>query len=215
MLNCGLMAATEPLQVFNNPVTGERAVTLTDPREHPDEVLVSHLFVSPGGRVAAPHWHPKVRERFLIMAGKVGFLLDGEERILGPGEGATIEPGVVHDWWQVGDEEAQALVEVVPGVGFVEMVGSMFGLARDGKVSPAGMPDPLQLAVMGREYSDVVVFTSPPRIVQRLTIPPLALIGRLLGRKPYYPEYLESDEVEQPDPAALAQLTADGRLRDF
>lgn len=210
-----MTVSAEPRQVFSNPVTGERAVSLTDPREHPDEVLVSHLFVSPGGRVAAPHWHPKVRERFLIMAGRVGFLLDGEEVVLGPGEGATVEPGVVHDWWQVGDEEAQALVEVVPGVGFIEMVGSMFGLARDGKVSATGMPDPLQLAVMGREYRDVVAFTSPPQIVQRLTIPPLALLGRLLGRRPFYPEYLESDELEAPDPAALAELTADGRLRDF
>lgn len=93
-------------------MTGERAVTLTDPREHPDEVLVAHLFVAPGGRVAAPHWHPSVEERFLIMAGQVGFLIDRQEMVLGPGEGATVPAGTVHDWWQVGDEEAEALVEV-------------------------------------------------------------------------------------------------------
>lgn len=40
-------------------------------------------------------------------------------------------------------------------------------------------------------------------------------IGRMLGRKPMYPEYLVSDESEDPDPAALAELTEDGRLRDF
>lgn len=205
----------EALQVFSNPVTGERAITLTDPREHPDEVLVSHLFVAPGGRVAAPHWHDTIRERFLILSGQVGFMIDGRETILGPGGSATVEPGTVHDWWQVGDEEAQALVEVVPGVGFVEMVGTLFGLARDGKVSPEGMPGPLQLAVMAQAYGDVVTFTSPPPIVQRVTLPPLALIGRLLGRRPFHPEYLESDEVEVPDPAALAELTPDGRLRPF
>lgn len=63
----------------------------------------------------------------------------------------TSPPGVVHDWWQVGDEDAQALVEVSPGVRFVEVVGTMFGLARDGKVNAKGMPGPLQLAVMGHE----------------------------------------------------------------
>ncbi|MDQ3102882.1 MAG: cupin domain-containing protein [Actinomycetota bacterium] len=196
-------------------MTGERAVTLTDPRERADEVLVSHLFVAPGGRVAAPHWHPTVEERFLILAGEVGFLIDGREVTLRPGESATVHRGVVHDWWQVGEVEAQALVEVRPGVAFVEMVGSMFGLARDGKVSPEGMPDPLQLAVMGREYRDVISFTKPPPLVQKLTIPPLAAVGRLLGRKPMYPEYLASDEFEDPDPAALAEMTEDGRLRDF
>lgn len=204
-----------PRQVHRNPVTGERAVVLTDPRDHPDEVLVSHLFVAPGGRVAAPHWHPTIEERFLILAGEVGFTIDGVETVLGPGGNATVPAGAVHDWWQVGDEEAEALVEVIPGAGFVEMVGSMFGLARDGKVSPEGMPDPLQLAVMGREYRDVIVFAEPPQIVQKLTLPPLALIGRVLGRKPMYPEYLDTAETESPSPEALAELTGDGRLREF
>lgn len=204
-----------PRQVFDNPVTGEHVVVLTDPREHPVEVLVAHLLVDPGGRVAAPHIHPTIEERFLVMKGQVGFIVGDRETVLGPGDHATVPPGTVHDWWQVGDEVAEVIVQVDPGVRFVEMVGSMFGLARDGKVSPEGMPDPLQLAVMGAEYGDVIVFTSPPRIVQRLTIPPLALIGTLRGRKPMYEEYLEPAETAEPDPAALAQLTEDGRLRPF
>lgn len=201
--------------VFDNPVTGERAVTITDPREHPEQVLVSHLFVRPGGRVAAAHYHPTVEERFLIMRGRVGFLIDGKEQELGQGESATVLAGVVHDWWQVGEEEAEVIVEVVPGVRFVEMVGSLFGLARDGKVSPEGMPDPLQLAVMGNEYRDTVVFTSPPPVVQRLLTPPLAALGRLMGKRPMYEKYLEIDGTEAPDPAVLAELTPEGRLRQF
>jgi len=194
-------------------VTGERAIVITDPREHPAEVLVSDLRVRPGGRVAAAHLHPTVEERFLVLSGQVGFLIGDGERVLGPGEGAVVPPGTVHDWWQVGDEEAQVIVEVSPGGRFVEMVGSLFGLARDGKVNPEGMPDPLQLAVMGHEYRETVTFTKPPPIVQRLTIPPLALIGRLAGKKPMYEEYLEPGVTEEPDPAVLAELTPDGRLR--
>lgn len=205
----------EERPVFENPVTGERTVTLVDPREHPEEVLVAHLFVRPGGRVAAAHLHPTVEERFLVLEGQVGFLIGETEQVLGPGEGATVTAGTVHDWWQVGEREAQVLVEVVPGVRFVEMVGSLFGLARDGKVNPEGMPDPLQLAVMGHEYGDVIVFLEPPQLVQKLTVPPLALIGRLAGRKPMYPEYLEPEVMEEPDPVALAHLTPEGRLREF
>jgi hypothetical protein len=33
------------------------------------------------------------------------------------------------------------MVEVNPGDRFVEMVGTMFGLARDGKVNDRGIPD--------------------------------------------------------------------------
>jgi hypothetical protein len=163
--------------------------------------------------VAAAHYHPGPEERFLILRGRVGFLVDGQETTMGPGESAHIAPGVVHDWWQVGDEEAQALVEVSPGVRFVEMVGTMFGLAREGKVNAKGLPGMLQLAVMGHEYRDTVVFSTPPVAVQRVAIPALAVLGRLLGRRAMNEAYLEPSETEQPDPSVLSELTEDGRLR--
>ncbi len=199
-------------QVFDNPVTGERAVVLTDPDEHPDRVLVSHLYVKPGGRVAAEHFHPTLTERFHILSGKVGFLIDGEERVLGAGESARIPAGARHDWWQVGDQEAQAVVEVDPGDRFIQMVGTTFGLARDGKTNSKGLPGPLQLAVSASAYRDVIVFTSPPPAVQRVLFAVLAPLGRALGRQPLYPEYMTSDEIVEPDPAALALITDDERL---
>lgn len=198
-----------------NPATGESSVLLTDPREHPDKVLVSHLTVSPGGRVAAPHFHRELTERFLVLEGRMGFLVDGAERTLGPGEGATIPPGVVHDWWQIGDEPASAVVEVDPGDRFLEMITTIFGLAQDGKVNADGLPDPLQLALVGREFKSVVTFMTPPPAVQSVVLPPLALLGRLLGKRAVYPEYLErmsASELVEPDPKALAALGPDGRL---
>jgi quercetin dioxygenase-like cupin family protein len=86
-------------EVFENPTTGERVVILTDPNEHPDRVLVAHLFVLPGGRVAAEHFHPTLTERFQVIRGQVGFMIDGHERVLATGESARVPPGVRHDWW--------------------------------------------------------------------------------------------------------------------
>ena len=203
----------EEFLVTSNPVTGERGVMLTDPRQHPERVLVAHLFVRPGGRVAAPHFHPNLTERFLVLDGEIGFLIDGEETILSAGESATVPPNTVHDWWQVGDSEAQAVVEVDPGDRFMEALSTIFGLARDGKVNAKGMPDPLQLAVIGREFGDTIVFMSPPPLIQKLTTPPLAALGHALGRRATYPEYMELTETEPADPRALAALTSDGRLR--
>lgn len=200
-------------QVLENPVTGERVVMLTDPEDHPEGVLVAHLFVAPGGRVATPHFHPTLRERFHVLSGRIGFRIGTEERELGPGDAAEVPPGTVHDWWQVGPEEAQVVVEVDPGARFVEMVGTIFGLARDGKVDKKGVPRPLQLAVTASAYRDTMVIASPPPAVQRVVFAVLAPIGRALGRRPFYEGYLHSDVVVEPDSAALAMLDGDDRLR--
>ncbi len=167
-------------QVFDNPVTGERVVVLTDPLEHSDRVLTANLIVAPGGRVATPHIHPKVRERFHVLSGKVGFKVGKEQLTLGPGQSAEVLPGTVHDWWQVGDEEASVVVEAVPGDRLAEMLTSIFGLCRDGKANAKGVPSLLQTAVMVNEFSDEMILTS--------------------------------DEVVEPDPAALAMLDGEGRL---
>ena len=56
-------------------------------------------------------------------------------------------PGVVHDWWNAGDEEAHVIVEFNPGAArFEEMIGNQFGLAQDGKTNSKGMPHLLQSA---------------------------------------------------------------------
>ena len=194
---------TSPRPVFRNPVTKERAVVLTAPRTQPDGVLVAHLTVPPGGRVAAAHYHPGPAERFLILRGRVGFLVDGQEKTLGPGESAHIAPGVVHDWWQVGDEEAEALVEVSPGVRFVEVVGTIFRLARDGKVNARGCRDRCN-SRSWHTSTETRWCTTPPAAVQRVVMPPLAALGRLLGHRPMNDAYLEPSETEQPDPAVLS-----------
>jgi len=200
-------------QVLENPTTGERVVMLTDPETHPEGTLVAHLYVEPGGRVAAAHFHPTITERFHVLEGEVGFLLGDREKTLGPGEEAVVPAGTIHDWWQVGEETAQVVVEVDPGARFVEMVGTMFGLARDGKADRRGLPRPLQLAVTAGAYRDVLVLASPPAWVQNVIFGALAPLGRAFGRRSMYPEYLTSSTVVEPDPAALALLDESGRLR--
>jgi hypothetical protein len=56
-------------QVFENPVTGERAIVITDPLGHPEGVVVGELHVEPGGRVAVAHRHPGLVERFHVLRG--------------------------------------------------------------------------------------------------------------------------------------------------
>lgn len=200
-------------QVFDNPVTGEHVVVLTDPHTQPDGALVSDLTARPGARVSGPHIHPESTERFHLVRGTVGFTIGGTQRLLGPGEHAEVPVGVVHDWWQVGDEEARVVVEVTPGQRFAEIARTLIGLAHDGKVTRRGAPSMLQLAVIMQEYHDVFVMASPPPWVQRLLFAALAPVGHLMGLRSSYPKYLESADIEEPAAEALALLDEHGRLR--
>jgi hypothetical protein len=66
------------------------------------------------------------------------------------------------------------------------------------------MPGPLQLAVMGNEFTDVLRFTKPPAVVQKLFFTPLAALGRARGYRPVYVEYADPQAHEEPDPELLA-----------
>jgi mannose-6-phosphate isomerase-like protein (cupin superfamily) len=184
-----------------NEVTGERVVTLIGSGDGRGDRLAADLRV---GVPSAPHYHPSLTERFRVVAGRLEALLDDERRALEAGADMTIPPGMVHDWWNAGDEEARVLVEVTPGRRFEIMVTTLFGLANDGKGNDKGLPGPTQLALIAREFSDIVRFIKPPPLVQSVLFPLLAAIGRARGYRGFYPRYLEPTGHEEPDPAMLA-----------
>jgi quercetin dioxygenase-like cupin family protein len=178
--------------VLENPVTGERAVVRVGTAESAGELLVADLHVRPGGAVMGEHFHPAMEEGFAVLRGRLGYRLDGREGVAEPGERLHVPQGAVHDWWNLGDEEAQVRVEISPGARFEEMIRNAFGLARDGKTDARGRPRLLQAALFAREFDDVIRFTRPPRPVQKALFGVLAPIARLLGYRGSYPQYLGS-----------------------
>ncbi len=153
--------------VIENSVTGERVVVLIGSGESRDGSIAGHLFVRPGGAVAVEHVHATVSERFRVIEGRLGVRIGGRESVLEKGADVTITPGVAHDWWNPGPGEAQVLVEVEPGRRFELMLSTLFGLANDRLTNSKGVPHLLQLAVIAREFRDVIEFVKPPRILQR------------------------------------------------
>ena len=175
-------------EVWENPVTGERATILELPYENPEGRVTAELTALVGARVMGEHRHPALVERFTVLEGELTLKLDGETRILSEGETAVVEAGVWHDWWNAGDRDARVRVEITPGQRFAHMIETMFGLARLGHTNAKGMPSPLQLALTGREFSDVIVFRSPPPAVQRAIFGALSPIARRGGYRATYPQ---------------------------
>jgi quercetin dioxygenase-like cupin family protein len=175
-------------EVFENPVTRERATILELPSSNPEQRATAEMVALVGARVAGEHVHPVILERFTVLEGELTVKRDGETSILREGETATIEPGVWHDWWNASDRDARVRVEVTPGERFAHMIETLFGLARLGHTNSKGMPHPLQLALFAQEFSDVLVFRRPPPAVQQAIFGALAPVARRRGYRGTYPQ---------------------------
>jgi mannose-6-phosphate isomerase-like protein (cupin superfamily) len=177
---------------FENPMTGEYGYIRIGTQESHGELLVADLHVRVGGAVLGAHLHPTLDEKFTVLQGKIGYLLGEKKGVLQAGQSAELPRGVVHDWWNAGNEEARVIVEVRPAARFEQMVITLFGLALEGKTNKKGVPNPLQLAVIAQEFADVIQFMSPPPSAQKLLFGVMAPLGRMLGYKAIYPHHLQA-----------------------
>ena len=175
-------------EVWENPITRERATILELPHQNPERRVAAELLALVGARVVGEHCHPRIVERFTVLEGELTVKRGAQVSTLREGESATIEPGVWHDWWNASDRDARVRVEVTPGERFGHMIETLFGLARLGHTDVRGMPNPLQLALLAREFSDVILFRSPPCAVQRVLFGVLAPIARWRGYRATYPQ---------------------------
>jgi quercetin dioxygenase-like cupin family protein len=195
---------------YENCITGERVVVLRGPDDTaPGQTGLAHLTVRPHGAVAGEHVHPQILERFVVISGTLGTRLDGVERELHASDEATATPGTPHDWRNAGDDDASVLVELDPPLEqrprFEAMIATIFGLANDGRTNAKGLPHPPQLALLAREFDDVIRFTRPPRAVQMPLFALLGALGRMRGLEAIYPRYLRPHGRTRPDPVVLAR----------
>jgi len=172
--------------IIESPVTGERMRFLAASDVTGGEYTLIELTLAPEGFVAMAHMHPYQTETFEIVSGSVAFKVAGETVEAEAGDVVTVEPGQAHKFWNTGETEAVFRTEVRPSLKFEQMVETMFALAVDGKTNKKGMPNPLRLAVIAREYFDDVRLPFPPVALQRFGLALGAPTGRLLGYEPTY-----------------------------
>ena len=190
-----LNGPTDPIrigEVWENPITRERATILELPHQNPERRAVAELLARVGAQVSGEHHHPGMVERFTGIDGELTVKRSGKTSILRQGETATIEPDVGHDWWNATDRDVRVRVEATPGDRFIHMIETLFGLARVGHTDASGMPHLLQQALFAREFSDVIVFRSPPLPVQRALFGTLAPFARWRGYRATYPQLSRS-----------------------
>ncbi len=177
-------------EVYVNPASGERAVVVLGTDETGGKRLVVDGYLQPGGGMVGRHHHPSIHEQFKVIKGTVSFTLNGAEKTAKPGETVDVPPGTWHSFWNSGSNEALVRMDVQPADRFAMVIKNGFSLAQDGKTDNTGKPSMLQIALMAREFDDVIRYDKGPRIVQQLLFLVLTPFAKLKGLKGSYPEYL-------------------------
>jgi quercetin dioxygenase-like cupin family protein len=195
-------------EVFENVVTGERAVVRVGTLESDGDLLVLDLYVPAGSAVPGAHVHPSMEERVTVVRGRVGLRLGRHVAIAVPGEQMIVPAGTAHDWWNAGETEAHVVVEMRPAGRFEELLLNRFGLAQDGKTDARGVPALLQRTLLAWEFEDVVRPVGPRRLLQGLVVAMLVPLALACGLRGSYPRYLSRPPHALMDVKLLPALPA-------
>jgi len=125
------------------------------------------------------HVHIKEREEGRVKAGTLGAQV-GTEKVTVPAGGTVVLPaGLPHRWWNAGDDLLEFSGHVVPAVDLDRFLQAMFALFN---ASASGRPPIFHLAHVLWRHRETQVLTGPPVAVQRIVLPVVLFIGRILGK---------------------------------
>ena len=166
--------------VIENPVTGERITFLQTSRDTGGESLQLNWSLEPDGSLPGAHTHPHQQECFEVLSGTLGVRVGRRKYRLGAGGVMMVPAGAVHTL----DTES--------------VLQTIFGLARDGKVSKRGAPGLLQIIALLDEYEDELGIPWVPKRVQHAIVSRLAPLARGRGYRGRYPEYSDQQHLIHP-----------------
>ena len=132
-------------------------------------------------RMSGPplHVHLEVREESLVKSGSLGARIGREKFVLSAGRTAVFPAGVVHTWWNAGDDLLELSGRAIPAGDLDFFIQAMFAVLN---ASHSGRPSMFYLAHVLWRHRHTQAVAVPPPAIQWITFPAILLVGRLLGK---------------------------------
>jgi mannose-6-phosphate isomerase-like protein (cupin superfamily) len=159
--------------------TGE-IIRLRRIRNSAGEIILSIDGSSPphsGG--PPPHIHLQNAEAVTVKAGTLGASVGNNKIQVSTGGSAVFPAGVVHTWWNAGEDLLELSGHVTPAVDLDRFLQALWAVLN---ASPSGRPSLFYLAHVLWRHRHSQIITRPPRFVQRILFPVILFVGRALGK---------------------------------
>ncbi len=125
------------------------------------------------------HMHLLEIEEGVVKAGTLGARIGNEKVVIPVGGPAVFPAGVVHTWWNEGDDLLEISGRVFPAVDLDRYLQGIFAVLN---ASHSGRPSIFYAAHVLWRHRHTQVVALPPRFVQRIFFPLVLIVGRILGK---------------------------------
>ena len=125
------------------------------------------------------HIHFHQREEGIVKAGTLGAQVGTERSIVPTGGAAVLPAGVVHKWWNAGDDLLELSGRTIPAGDLDRYLQAIFAVLN---ASPSGRPSVFYMAHVAWRHRYTQALAMPPRAIQRIVFPLILFLGRILGK---------------------------------
>ena len=162
---------------LENRHTGEILV-MRRMRDAQGQIVLTLDGTLPPGTSGPPlHVHFHEHEQGIVKAGTLGAQI-GTDKFVVPAGGTVVLPaGRPHRWWNAGDDLLEFSGHVVP-VDLDRYLQAVFAVLN----ASNGRPPIFYLAHVLWRHRDTQLLSIPPPAIQRILLPVVLIIGRILGK---------------------------------
>lgn len=164
---------------LENRHTGE-ILRMRRVRDDSGQIVLTIEGSLPPGRNGPPiHVHFHQREEAAVKGGSLGARLGNQKMIVSAGGTAVFPAGVVHNWWNAGEDLLELSGWAAPAVDLDRYLQALFAVLN---ASASGRPSIFYLAHILWWHRHTQAVMTPPVAVQRIVFPLVLLVGHILGK---------------------------------
>ena len=164
---------------LENRHTGE-VLLMRRVRDAQGQIILALDGTLPPGTDGPPlHVHFHEDEKGIVKAGTLGAQVGPEKIVVPTGGSVILRKGVLHRWWNAGDDLLEFSGHAVPAVDLDRYLQAVFAVLN---ASSNSRPPIFYLAHVLWRHRDTQLIAVPPPPIQKIVFPVLLFIGRILGK---------------------------------